>query len=216
VARAVGGAVAATGIGLSLGALARAAHAAGLDRVKASAPVRLAATALDLSRMDAPHAWARLTASLHGTGPVFAELGLGAAAIVAGGAAVRAVALWRAARAVAVRVAVDVDAIVVEAIDVEAVAAGAPPREHVAAESVESASHSDAGRIRIAAAVGARVAQVRGRLGRLGRLGRGRPAVRVVSAPTVRALAETGASRADIARRTGLSRDAVALALHLA
>ena len=97
--------------------------------------------------------------------------------------------------------------------------AGPRPRPHDATVAAEAPHHSDARHVRFAATVAA-LATLRARVGRTAlRLAPRRPRRsarrKAVDGSAVRALAGSGASGADIARRTGLGRDAVALALYL-
>ena len=93
---------------------------------------------------------------------------------------------------------------------------GVPPRIHDAAPAPALPHRS-------AALVGGFARALVGRMGSMGHLGRrAQPGLRIGARRTrrptpahVRQLADAGAPRAEIARRTGLSQDAVGLALHL-
>jgi hypothetical protein len=163
----------------------------------------------------------RLADSLAGTGPMFAQLAAFALVAIALGAGARAAMLWmdvhRAARLAARATrppvvpaatvaaapaggrAAPVATVADPAIASAAPAAGPPPRsQHAGAPAL--APHRSAALLRAFT-----------RHIRPARPGHGRRH----TPQSVRQLAESGAARPEIARRTGLSQDAVGLALHL-
>ena len=160
--------------GTGLGMIARVARAASVARPR---PVTRPSTAIDGTTMDLTHGWTRLTASLAGTGPMFLQLALIAAAIVAVAAGARALSAWRAERRSATSGPV-----------AQEEGVGAP--------------------LRARPALVARLLPPR-----RPRRVRATSSTRGASPAAVRALAESGVPRAEIARRTGLSQDAVGLAL---
>jgi hypothetical protein len=152
----------------------------------------------------------RLSDSLTGTGPMFAQLAAFGLIAIALGAGARAAMLWMevhqaarvAARAVPAAPATTAAAMTPAAMVAAGRDAGVPPRIQDAAEPVAIPHRSTA----LLRAVAQRL-----RAAPRARASRGRRH----TPQSVRQLADAGAARPEIARRTGLSQDAVGLALHL-
>jgi hypothetical protein len=188
-------------IGGAIGAMARVARAASVahPNVPNARHTPTAPPSTALPPMDLAHVWTRLVASLDGTGPVFAQLALIATGAIAVAAGARALLLWRAARLPAR-----------PAPMAPTFAPNRAPNRAPNASPDDGADTLPTARRRFA--LPALPFRVPSRS--LPRPQASRSSRRTTPA-SVRALADAGTSRAEIARRTGLSRDAVGLAMSL-
>jgi hypothetical protein len=186
-------------IGGAIGAMARVARAASVAHPNVPNARHTPAPALPstaLPPMDLAHVWTRLVASLDGTGPVFAQLALIATGAIAVAAGARALLLWRAAR---------------RPVRPAPMAPTFAPNRAPNASPNDAADTLPTARRRFALpALPFRVPSLS-----LPRLPQASRSSRRTTPASVRALADAGTSRAEIARRTGLSRDAVGLAMSL-